>query len=81
MEKQLMNSYKARLFRDRWGQAVELPPGLDLPLGKALMRKEGDKLIVGPADPADEPEWVAAWKAFEKQNGRPSRSHSAKAQT
>ncbi len=38
-----------RLFRNGRNQAVRIPRGFELPGKDAVMRKEGDRLIVEPA--------------------------------
>lgn len=49
-----------RLFRNGRNQAVRIPREFELPGEDALMRKEGDKLIIEPAKPKDTlAEWLA----------------------
>lgn len=40
-----------RLFRNGRNQAVRIPRGFELPGKDAVMRKEGERLIVEPAPP------------------------------
>jgi antitoxin VapB len=40
-----------RLFRNGRNQAVRIPREFELPGADAIMRKEGDRLIIEPAQP------------------------------
>ncbi len=40
-----------RLFKNGKNQAVRIPREFELPGGDAIMRKEGDRLIIEPAPP------------------------------
>jgi antitoxin VapB len=40
-----------RLFRNGRSQAVRIPREIELPGDDAIMRKEGDRLIIEPAPP------------------------------
>ena len=42
---------RVRLFRNGRNQAVRIPRGFELPGKNAVMRKEGEKLIVEPVPP------------------------------
>ncbi len=42
---------RVRLFKSGRNQAVRIPRGFELPGKNALMRKEGEKLIVEPVPP------------------------------
>lgn len=42
---------RVKLFRNGRNQAVRIPRGFELPGKDAVMRKEGDRLIVEPAQP------------------------------
>lgn len=42
---------RVKLFRNGRNQAVRIPRGLELPGKDAVMRKDGDRLIVEPAPP------------------------------
>jgi len=42
---------KVSLFRNGRNQAVRIPRGLELPGDEAVLRKEGDRLILEPAHP------------------------------
>ncbi|HEY6321737.1 MAG TPA: AbrB/MazE/SpoVT family DNA-binding domain-containing protein [Thermoanaerobaculia bacterium] len=43
---------KVRLFRNGRNQAVRIPRDLELPGSEALLRKEGDRLVVEPMRPS-----------------------------
>lgn len=40
-----------RLFRNGRNQAVRIPRGLEFPGDEAILRRDGDKLILEPAPP------------------------------
>ena len=42
---------RVRLFKNGRNQAVRIPRELELPGADAIMRKEGDRLIIEPARP------------------------------
>lgn len=42
------NARKVSLFRNNRNQAVRIPKDLELPGDEAVLRKEGDKLILEP---------------------------------
>ncbi len=42
---------EVRLFRNGRNQAVRIPREFELPGDEAVMRKEGDRLIIEPAPP------------------------------
>ena len=42
---------RVRLFKNGRNQAVRIPRGFELPGKNAVMRKEGEKLIVEPVPP------------------------------
>jgi antitoxin VapB len=45
----MVSERRVRLFRSGRNQAVRIPRGFELPGRDAMMRKEGDRLIVEPA--------------------------------
>ncbi|MDE2266355.1 MAG: AbrB/MazE/SpoVT family DNA-binding domain-containing protein [Alphaproteobacteria bacterium] len=49
-----------RLFRNGRNQAVRIPREFELPGENAIMRKEGDKLII---EPVGKKQTLAAWLA------------------
>ena len=46
-----MPERRVKLFRNGRNQAVRIPRGFELPGHDAVMRKEGDRLIVEPVPP------------------------------
>jgi antitoxin VapB len=51
MEAAMTATRHVRLFRNGRNQAVRIPREFELPGDDALMRKEGDSLIIEPAEP------------------------------
>lgn len=50
----------ASLFRNGRNQAVRIPVEFEMPGKRVLMRKEGDRLIIEPAEPKSSlAEWLA----------------------
>lgn len=47
----MISERRVRLFRNGKNQAVRIPRGFELPGKDAVMRKEGERLIVEPALP------------------------------
>jgi antitoxin VapB len=48
-----MNAYRhVKLFKNGRNQAVRIPREFELPGEDAIMRREGDKLIIEPAPPS-----------------------------
>jgi antitoxin VapB len=47
----MLSERRVRLFRNGRNQAVRIPRGFELPGKDAMMRKEGERLIVEPAPP------------------------------
>ncbi len=47
----MISERHVRLFRNGKNQAVRIPRGFELPGKDAVMRKEGERLIVEPAPP------------------------------
>ena len=50
-----------RLFRNGRNQAVRIPRDLELPGGEALLRKEGDRLIIEPMPRPSLLELLSTW--------------------
>jgi antitoxin VapB len=42
---------RVRLFRNRSNQAVRIPRDFELPGDEAILRKDGDRLVLEPAPP------------------------------
>jgi antitoxin VapB len=47
-----MNERRVRLFKNGRNQAVRIPREFELPGEEAILRKEGDRLILEPSVPA-----------------------------
>ena len=56
-----------RLFRNGRNQAVRIPREFELPCEDAIMRKEGDRLIIEPAPPQSLLELLATLAPLEEE--------------
>ncbi|HEY2070625.1 MAG TPA: hypothetical protein VGG48_13800 [Rhizomicrobium sp.] len=58
-----------KLYRDGAAQAVQIPREFELPGEDAVMRKDGDRLIIEPKAPAKKPlaELFASWEPIEEE--------------
>lgn len=56
----MISERRVRLFRNGKNQAVRIPRGFELPGRDAVMRKEGERLIVEPVPPVSLLEVLAA---------------------
>jgi antitoxin VapB len=56
-----------RLFRNGRNQAVRIPRDLELPGHEALLRKEGDRLIVEPMPRPSLLALLASWGPLEEE--------------
>jgi antitoxin VapB len=63
------NQRHVRLFRNGRNQAVRIPREFELPGERAIMRKEGDKLIIEPAPTPNDNllEWLATLEPIEDE--------------
>ena len=52
MEHILSQQRRVSLFRNGRNQAVRIPKGMELPGDEAVLRKEGDRLILEPVHPS-----------------------------
>lgn len=52
MEHILSQQRRVSLFRNGRNQAVRIPKGMELPGDEAVLRKEGDHLILEPVHPS-----------------------------
>ena len=43
--------HRVKLFRDGRNQAIRIPPEFEMSGEEAILRKEGDRLIIEPAPP------------------------------
>ena len=57
---------KVRLFRNGRNQAVRIPRDLELPGSEALMRKEGDRLVVEPMPRRSILELLSTWDPLDE---------------
>jgi antitoxin VapB len=56
-----------RLFRSGRNQAVRIPRDLELPGNEALLRKEGDRLIVEPLPRRSLLEILSTWEPLDEE--------------
>lgn len=56
-----------KLFKNGRNQAVRIPREFELPGEDAVMRKEGDRLIIEPAQPKSLLSVLASLKAIEEE--------------
>jgi len=56
-----------KLFRNGRSQAVRIPREFELPGKDAVMRKEGDKLIIEPAPKKTLRELLDSWEPLEEE--------------
>ena len=56
-----------RLFRNGSNQAVRIPRDLELPGNEALLRKEGDRLIVEPTPRPSLLELLSGWEPLDEE--------------
>jgi len=57
---------KVRLFRRGRNQAVRIPRDLELPGSEALLRKEGDRLVVEPLLRPSLLELLSTWEPLDE---------------
>jgi len=56
-----------RLFRNGSNQAVRIPRDLELPGNQAILRKEGNRLIVEPMPRRSLLELLATWEPLDEE--------------
>jgi antitoxin VapB len=56
-----------KLFRNGRNQAVRIPREFELPGEDAIMRKDGDKLIIEPVKKASLLEWLATLEPLDEE--------------
>ena len=56
-----------KLFRNGRNQAVRIPREFELPGTEAVMRKEGDRLVIEPAKRKSLLEWLATLEPIEEE--------------
>ena len=60
------SSREVRLFRNNRGQVVRIPVEFELPGDRAVIRKEGDRLIVEPVRKAGLLGLLAQWEPLDE---------------
>lgn len=55
-----------RLFRNGANQALRIPREFELPGNEAVLRKDGDRLIIEPVPPRSLLELLAAWDPLDE---------------
>ena len=58
---------RVRLFRNGRNQAVRIPVEFELPGNEAIMRREGDRLVIEPAEHVGLLDWLATIEPWEEQ--------------
>jgi antitoxin VapB len=58
---------KVRLFRNGRNQAVRIPRDLELPGSEALLRREGDRLVVEPVPRSSLLKLLSTWEALDEE--------------
>lgn len=58
---------RVRLFRNGRNQAVRIPRDLELPGDEATIRREGDRLIIEPAEKAPLLSLLASWNDLDEE--------------
>ena len=62
-----MDGRHVKLFRNGRNQAVRIPREFELPGTEAIMRKEGDRLVIEPAKRKSLLEWLATLEPIEEE--------------
>jgi len=63
----MLNSREVKLFRNGRSQAVRIPREFELPGTNAIIRKEGEKLVIEPKKPGGLLELLATLKPIEEE--------------
>jgi antitoxin VapB len=58
---------EVKLFRNGRNQAVRIPVEFELPGNEAIMRKEGDRLIIEPKKKSGLLEWLRAQEPWDEE--------------
>ena len=56
-----------RLFKNGRNQVVRIPVEFELPGDEAIMRKEGDRLIIEPAKKSDLLDWLKTIEPWDEE--------------
>ena len=62
-----MTERHVKLFRNGRNQAVRIPREFELPGDDAIMRKEGERLIIEPAPRKSILELLASWEPIDEE--------------
>jgi antitoxin VapB len=57
---------RVRLFRNGRNQAVRIPVEFELPGNEAIMRREGDRLVIEPAEHVSLLDWLATIEPWDE---------------
>jgi antitoxin VapB len=63
----MSTEHHVKLFRNGHNQAVRIPCEFELPGEDAIMRREGEKLIIEPAPKKSLRELFASWETLEER--------------
>ena len=63
----MANERHVKLFRNGRNQAVRIPREFELPGEDAVIRKEGDRLVIQPAPPTSLLALLATWGPLEDE--------------
>lgn len=61
-----MAERRVKLFKNGRNQAVRIPRELELPGEEAIIRKEGDRIILEPVAPQSLLEWLATLEPLDE---------------
>ncbi len=67
MEVTVIPERRVRLFKNGRNQAVRIPREFELPGDEAIMRKDGDRLIIEPAQPTSLLAMLATLQPLEEE--------------
>ena len=62
-----MSDREVKLFRNGRNQAVRIPREFELPGDRAVMRKEGHRLILEPVEPQSFVAWLATLEPSDEE--------------
>lgn len=62
----MSNERRVSLFRNGRNQAVRIPRGFELPGDQAVLRKDGERLILAPLAPAALSALLASWSELDE---------------
>lgn len=62
-----MPGRQVKLFRNGRNQAVRIPREYELPGDRAVMHKEGDRLVIEPVEPKSFVAWLATQEPLDEE--------------